>query len=144
MKFTSHHLMLVTLVSLVAGTGCATTPPPPGVRTEKTSASGVEVRSVYLLPEDSGVLVHGTVTRTTGYSSSPFRHLDVEVRGAAGELVSQNAVKFFPNPIRHSRFGSTSSSYSLRLVATPAPGSIVRVSVHPIALSECQLAATNP
>jgi hypothetical protein len=141
---TSHCLFLITLLSLVAGAGCATTSPPPGVRTEKISASGVEVRSVYLLPENAGVLIHGVVTSTTGYSSSPFRHLDVEVRGPAGELVSQNAVKFFPNPIRHSRFGHTSSSYSLRLAATPAPGSVVRVSVHPISLSECQLAAAKP
>lgn len=144
MKLTSHRLLLIMLLPLVAGAGCATTPPPPGVRTEKHSAGGVEVRSVYLLSEDSSVLVHGTVTRTTGYSSSPFRHLDVEVRGPAGELVSQNAVKFFPNPIRHSRFGHTSSSYSLRLAATPAPESVVRVSVHSIALSECQLAAAKP
>ena len=141
---TSHCLFLITLLSLVAGAGCATTSPPPGVRTEKESAGGIRVRSVYLLPENAGVLIHGAVTSTTGYSSSLFRHLDVEVRGPAGEFVSQNAVKFFPNPIRHSRFGHTSSSYSLRLAATPAPGSVVRVSVHPISLSECQLAAAKP
>ncbi len=85
-----------TIIPIIAGTfiilflgGCITSKPlPPGLHTESKSGGGVRVLSVGLLQDDAGLLVHGTVQRTMNYFNSPFRHLDLEVIGPAGELRS--------------------------------------------------------
>ncbi len=120
--------------------GCATSKPlPPGLHTEAKSGGGVKIVSVGLLHDDAGLLVHGSVEGQLGYFNSPFRHLDLEVLGTSGKLLSQQAIKFFPNPIRHSRFGPTRSSYSARLTEIPPPGSTIRVAVDSVSISQCTL-----
>lgn len=122
----------------IALTGCAATPPPPpGLRIERQSAGGVQVQTVRLASTESGLLVSGSVGRSVGYSSSPYRHLDVEIVGAEGVVLARMATNFSPNPIRHSPRIRTHSSYGVTFPGIPPPGSVVRVTVHKSLLSEC-------
>jgi hypothetical protein len=124
--------------------GCvATKPLPPGLHTESKSAGGVKVLGVGLVHDNAGLLVHGRVERMLGYPDSPFRHLDLEVIGPAGELLSRRAIRFFPNPIPFSRFGPGRSTYTARLNEIPLSGSTIRVMVDCTLLSKCPLASAD-
>jgi hypothetical protein len=138
------HLSIIGVFAALYASGCATSKPlPPGLHTESKSGGGVKVLSVGLLHDDTGLLVHGSVERTPGYSNSPFRHLDVEVIGPTGQLSSQQTITFSPNPIPHSRFGSRRASYTARLKEIPPPGSTIRVAVDSVSISKCQLPKTG-
>ena len=141
MKITFLTSVLGSLV-LLAG-GCATRKSlPPGLHTQARSAGGVKIRSIGLLPAGAGLLVHGTVERQFGYFGSIFRHLDLEVCGPSGELLAEQPIRFFPNPIPHSRFGAGRAGYSVQLPALPPPNSTIRVVVDCAPLSQCKLAST--
>ncbi len=134
------HLTIIGVIVALYASGCATYKPlPPGLHTESKSAGGVKVLSVGLLHDESGLLVHGAVERMPGYFNSPFRHLDLEVIGPSGAMLSQRAINFFPNPIHHSRFGSDRASYTARLKEIPPSGSTIRVVVDSVSISKCKL-----
>ena len=138
---TIHPIITGLFVVLFLG-GCVTRKPlPGGLQTESKSGGGVKILSVGLLPDDDGLLVHGRVERTLGYSDSPFRHLDLQVIGPAGELLSRCGIRFFPNPIPFSRFGPGRSTYTARLKEMPPAGSTIRITVDGVALSKCPLAS---
>jgi hypothetical protein len=132
-------LGVALLVASVALTGCASTAPSPlGLRSEGHSASGVQVQTVKLAKSGTGLLVSGSVGRLVGYGSSPYRHLDVEVVATNGTVLAHQATNFSPNPIRHSPRVRTHSDYAVTFPELPPTGSIVRVTVHPTLLSDCQ------
>ncbi len=127
------------LVASVVLTGCASTPPSPlGLRSEGHSASGVQVQTVKLAKSSNGLLVSGSVGRLVGYGSSPYRHLDVEIVATNGIVLARQATNFSPNPIRHSPRARSHSNYSVTFSEPPPIGSIVRVTVHPTLISDCQ------
>lgn len=120
--------------------GCVTNQPlPPGVHTEAKSSGGVKVLSVGLLPDEGGLLIHGMVERQIGYAGSSDYHLDLKVIGPAGNVVSHQAINFFPNPIPFSRFSPGRSSYTARLQEIPSPGSTILVAVDCFRCSDCKL-----
>lgn len=123
-------LLVIGGVLAVIASSCVTNEPlPPRLRTEAHSADGVKILSVGLSRDSRGLLVHGTVERQVGYFDSPLLHLDIEVRGPAGELITNRPTNFFPNPIPYSRFGTGRATYSARLETLPPPNSTIRVSV---------------
>lgn len=126
------------LVLLSLANGCATSPTRPGLRTTVKSGSGVRVTSVRVSDTPKGVQVSGTVGSTFGYFQSPRRHLDIEVLGLDGRLSSRTPTKFFPNPIRHSRFVRSHSSFAITLPEPPPAGSTVRVAVHATSIADCR------
>lgn len=134
------HLTIIGVIVALYASGCATSKPlPPGLHTESKSGGSVKILNVGLLHDDSGLLVHGAVEKTPGYFNTPFRHLDLEVVGPAGALLAQQAIRFFPNPIPHSRFGPSRASYTARLNEVPPPGSTIRVAVDSVSISQCKL-----
>lgn len=142
MKIT--NLIVVGAALVLITNGCATNKPlPPGLHTVTKSNGGVKVLSVGLLDDGAGLLVHGTVERTSGYYGSPFRHLDLEVAGPDGQVLSQQAVNFSPNPIPFSRFSPGRSVYTARISETPPAGSTISVSVDNVALSKCSLTSVG-
>ena len=138
------HPIIAGIIFVLCLGGCATRKPlPPRLHTESKSGGGVKILSVGLLHDNDGLLVHGRVERTLGYSDSPFRHLDLQVIGPAGELLSRGGIRFFPNPIPFSRFGPGRSSYTASLNEIPPPGSTIRVKVDCVALTKCPLASAG-
>ena len=130
---------VMLLVASVALTGCASTPPSPlGLRSEAHSASGVQVQTVKLAKTSNGLQIAGSVGRLVGYGSSPYRHLDVEIVAADGTVLARQTTNFSPNPIRHSPRARSHSNYSVTFPELPPTGSVVRVTVHPTLLSDCQ------
>lgn len=130
---------LALTVVTVALTGCASTPPSPlGLRTEGHSAGGVQVQSIKLIQSGKGLQVSGSVGRLVGYGSSPHRHLDVEIVATNGTVLAWQATNFRPNPIRHSPRARSHSNYAVTFPELPPTGSIVRVTVHPLLISDCQ------
>lgn len=126
-------------LSAAVVTGCASTgKAPAGLRTERRSDGGVQVRSVHLEPTKSGLRVSGTAGRMIGYGGSPRRHLDVEMIGTDGTTLARAAANFSPNPIRHNPRFRTRSAYAVTLPQVPPPGSVVRVAVHATSLSDCR------
>ncbi len=134
------RLLTVSLLTVISS-GCATHQPSGlAYHTESHSAGGVKILSVGLLADANGLLVHGTVERQTGYYGTPFRHLDLEVRGPAGEQLTKAPIKFFPNPIAHARTVAGRATYTFRLATLPPPNSTIRVSVDFSLLEECKQA----
>jgi hypothetical protein len=130
------------VLALIAS-GCITNKPlPPGLRTDAKSSGGLKIVNVGLTCDDAGLLVYGTVERTIGYSGTSFHHLDLEVDGPAGEVLSRQAMNFFPNPVLYSRFSPGRSAYTARLHELPPSGSKIIVTVHDVTLSQCPL--THP
>jgi len=129
------------LAGLVLVNGCATTKPlPAGLRTGVQSAGGVKILSAELLADDDGLLIHGVVERESGYGGTSWRHLDVTVYGPGGELLAEEPVKFYPNPIPYSRFGPGRATYDFKLATLPPPNSTIRVAVDCTGLTDCKLA----
>lgn len=134
------RFLTVSLLTVIAS-GCAThQPPAQAYHTEAQSGGGVKILNVGLWADANGWLVHGTVERQTGYGGTPFRHLDLEVRGPAGERLTVEPIRFFPNPIPHARTVAGRATYTFRLATPPPPNSTIRVSVDCSLLSECKLA----
>jgi hypothetical protein len=132
-------LGVMLLVASVAVAGCASTQPSPlGLRAESHSASGVQVQTVKLAKSGNGLLVSGSVGRLVGYGSSPYRHLDVEIVTTNGTVLAHQATNFSPNPIRHTPRARSHSNYAVTFPELPPTGSIVRVTVHPTLISDCQ------
>ena len=130
---------LVLVAASIAMTGCASTESAAlGLHTEAHSAGGVQVQAVQLAKTSDGLLVSGSVGRLVGYGNSPYRHLDVEVVAASGTVLTRKATSFSPNPIRHSPRVRTHSNYAVTFPELPPTGSVVRVTVHPTLLSDCQ------
>lgn len=134
----SFSIGSILLALLFLADGCATPPTRPGLRATVKSGSGVRVTSVRVSDTSKGVQISGTVGSTFGYYQSPRRHLDIEVLGPDGRLSSRTPVKFFPNPIRHSRFGHPHSSFAITLPEPPPVGSTVRVAVHATSIADCR------
>ena len=133
-------VILGTVTSLCLA-GCAANQSSPAKpHTTSRSAGGVNILSVDLTRDKDGWSVHGLVQRTPGYQNSPFRHLDVEVINAAGDLLSRQPINFFPNPIFFSSVGPGRAAYSVRLAQAPPLDSTVRVVVDCVSLSNCPLA----
>jgi len=140
--------MNVFCVCMISGflalitSGCITNKPlPPSLHTKARSAGGIKVLSVDPLHDNAGLLVHGRVERMLGYPDSPYRHLDLEVVGSTGNILSHQAIDFFPNPIPFSRFGPGRSSYTARLQDIPPPGSTILVAVDCARRADCKPAS---
>jgi hypothetical protein len=118
--------------------GCATTPPPPGVSVERKSTRSVAVQSAHLRSTGNGVVVSGVLRQNLGYSSTRRGHLDVDVFGPDGKLVRHLAAPHSLFPIRRSPHATRQATYSVRLPEVPLPGSVVRVSHHPVAVAQCE------
>lgn len=129
---------LFLAVLVLSSNGCATPPAHPGLRTTVRSGSGIRITSVRVSDTSKGLMVFGTVGSTMGYFQSSRRHLDIEVLAPDGQLSSRTPTKFFPNPIRHSRFGRPHSSFSITLSEPPAKGSTVLVAVHATSIADCR------
>jgi|JI10StandDraft_1071094.scaffolds.fasta_scaffold562125_2 hypothetical protein len=133
------YIAAALAVTVTVVTGCASTlKAPTGLRTERVSAGGVQLQSVHLEATESGLRISGTVGRMVGYGSSSRRHLDVEVVGADGVVLTRTTAMFSPNPIRRGLRSHPRSIYAITLPNVPPPDSLVRVTVHPTSLSECR------
>jgi hypothetical protein len=108
-----------------------------GLRTDRKSAGGVEVKSVNLATTKSGLRVSGKVGCMIGYGSSRRRHLDVKVIGANGAVLAHVATSFSPNPIQHNPRFRSGSAYGVTVPLVPPPGSVVHVAVHETLLADC-------
>ena len=137
-KTSQKHLIAALALTVTVVTGCASTvKPSTGLRIERESAGGVQLQSVHLETNKSGLRVSGTVGRAVGYGGSPRRHLDVETVSADGVVLTRATATFNPTPIRHNPRSRTRSAYSVTLPQVPPPGSVVRVAVHATSLSDC-------
>lgn len=126
------------LLATVLLAGCATTPPPPGVSVERKSSRAVAVQSARLRSSGNCVVVWGVLQRSLGYSSSTRQsHLDVDVLGPGGKLVRHTAALHRPFPIARSPHAARQTTYSVELPEVPPPGSVIRVSHHPVSTADC-------
>jgi hypothetical protein len=140
------NLIIIFLGGMLTGlvSGCATNPTAPtGLHAKAQSTGGVKVLSAGLQADEHSLLVHGTVERELGYYGTPFRHLDVLVRGPGGERLAEIPVKFFPNPIPFSRFSPGRAIYTLRLAEISPAGSTILVAVDGTGINDCKPASTT-
>ncbi len=127
----------MTSVALV---GCATAPTPPGVSVERKSTRTLVVQSAHIRATDGGVRVWGSVQQSLGYGSTRQSHLDVDVIGPDGQLLRHKAIVYHPFPVArspHPHRSSRGSQYGTDLPEVPPPGSVIRVSHHPVSVAEC-------
>ncbi len=135
-----HRSTLVVLMTSVALVGCATALPPLGVSVERKSSRSLVVQIAHVRATDGGVRVWGSVQQSLGYGSTRRSHLDVDVIGPDGQLLHHKAIVYHPFPVArspHPHRSSRGSQYGTDLPEVPPPGSVIRVSHHPISVAEC-------
>ena len=129
--------VLITILCFILN-GCATTRSRPlGVSTESRSGAGVEIQSVHLRTNANGLMVSGVVRRTFGYTRTLQSHLDVEVVTPDGNSRKKIAINYLPRPIPRSLRIRKHSDFAVQLPEVPPPGSVVRVTHHPVSSSKC-------
>lgn len=136
------YISMVFAAFILATNGCATKQPQSlAFKTEAVSAGGIKILSLRVLPDGNGMKVLGVVQRGVGYYGTVYRHLDLVVRGPNGEVLSEQAATFRPNPIPFSsRFGAGRASYDFKLQEAPPLHSMIRVTVDCTLLADCKLA----
>jgi hypothetical protein len=138
-SFTRFGLLLIPSIGLVLS-ACVSNPSSSfGLKAESRSVAGVEVQSVNFRTNAHGVMIYGVVRRGFGYSGALHSHLDVEVVGPEGNLRQEIAIDYIPRPIPRSHRTRKHSDYAVQLAELPPPGSIIRVSHHPVSRSKCPL-----
>jgi hypothetical protein len=138
--FNRFGFLIITVASL-ALSGCASTSVAPlSVTTQRRSAAGVHVQSIHLRTTEKGLVVSGVVRRQFGFGGSLQSHLDVDVIKPDGQTGQQIAIDYIPRPIPRSIRTRKHSQYAVTLSDLPPPGSVIRVTHHPVSRSKC----TNP
>jgi hypothetical protein len=134
-----HRSTLTGLMTSVALVGCATTSSPPGVSVERKSTRSLVVQSAHIRRTDGGVRVWGSVQQSLGHGSTRRSHLDVDVIGPDGQLLRHKAIGHHPFPVARSPHPhrTRGSQYGTDLPEVPPPGSVIRVSHHPVSVAEC-------
>ena len=138
-SFTPFGLLLIPSIGLVLSACVSSPSSSSGLKVESRSAAGVEVQSVNFRTNAHGVMIYGVVRRGFGYSATLQSHLDVEVVGPEGNLRQEIAIDYIPRPIPRSYRTRKHSDYAVQLAELPPPGSVVRVSHHPVSRSKCAM-----
>lgn len=129
---------ILVLCGLLVLSGCASIGPLRNdVLMQTESGAGVIIQTATARTTERGVMIAGTVRRAFGYGPSYRSHLDIEVMAPDGSIQKQVATRYIPFPIPQSLRFRRHSDYAVELPLTPARGSTIRVTHHPIGIQGC-------
>lgn len=72
----------------------------------------------------------GTVSKQAGATSTAFSHLDILFYDHSGNVLQNRSIRFTPQSLGHSRFGSKRGFYALNLDELPAGTTRLEVRAH--------------
>lgn len=134
-----RHLFFPSLIVAIAGlvlTGCVNMahPAPPsatqGLALATQSSRRIKVATPRFQINRGSLELAGSVSKNTGSSTTAFSHLDVLFRDGTGQVLQAKPIRFTPQSVGHSHFGSQRAFYSLSLDALPAGTAQIEVRAH--------------